>query len=71
MSIAMRNYEAIEPIFGQTRRDMKKSFMLKIKNEDLKVYDYIPELEVRYDKNRSDISFYSYTKWVVQLNWSK
>ncbi len=70
-SIALRDYEEIEPIFGETRKDLKKSFVLKIKNRNLNVYDYIPELEIRYDRNRSDISFYSYSKWVVQLHWSQ
>jgi hypothetical protein len=71
VSIAMRNYEAMEPIFGETRKDLKRTMALKLKTRKLKAFGYIPELEIRYDKNRSDISFYSYTKWVVQLNWSQ
>ncbi len=68
LNVGQRNYESTDPFFGKTRRDTRQTFGVEIYNEEINLFGMIPGIEVRYDENNSNIVFYSYDKFVVQLN---
>jgi tetratricopeptide (TPR) repeat protein len=70
-SIGQRNYESADIFFGKTRRDTKKTLGIGIANQGLRVFNFVPEMELRYQKNSSEISYYSFDKFLFLLTWSK
>lgn len=68
LNVGQRNYESADPFFGKTRRDSRQTFGIEIYNEEINLFGMIPGIELRYDENNSNIAFYSYDKFVVQLN---
>jgi hypothetical protein len=68
-SIGRRIYESEDPFFRETRRDTRQTAGLRVHKEDVRFFGFMPELEVRYDENRSNLSYYSYDKLTVQMNF--
>jgi len=70
-SVGRRLYEADDPFFGETRRDTRFSTGVSVNKADLKVFGYVPEVELRYDETWSNLDFYSYDKVVFLLNFNQ
>jgi tetratricopeptide (TPR) repeat protein len=70
-SVGRRLYEADDPFFGETRRDTRLSTRVSVNKADLKVFGYVPEVELRYDETWSNLDFYSYDKVVFLLNFNQ
>lgn len=70
-SVGHRLYEADDPFFGETRRDTRFSTGVSVNKADLKVFGYVPEVELRYDETWSNLDFYSYDKVVFLLNFNE
>jgi tetratricopeptide (TPR) repeat protein len=70
-SVGRRLYEADDPFFGETRRDTRFSTGVSVNKADLKVFGYVPEVELRYDETWSNLDFYSYDKVVFLLNFNE
>lgn len=70
VSLGRRLYEAEDPFFAKTRRDTRKQFGFTLKNGDLKVFGFVPEVGVTYDENVSNIDFYSYDKIGIVLKFN-
>lgn len=70
-SIGRRIYAAKDPFFGGRRRDTRTTAGLKISKQLFSLFGFLPEIEFRYDENRSNLDYYSYDKVVFQLNFNK
>jgi len=67
-SVGQRVYEAADPFFSSTRRDTTKKVSVTLKNWNIKILDYTPEIGITYEDNSSSLDYYSYDK--IVLNFS-
>ena len=70
VSLGGRLYEAEDPFFAETRRDTRTQLALTVKNGNLNIFGFVPEVGVTYDENVSNINFYSYDKIGIVLKFN-
>ena len=61
-STGVRKYESEDIFFTETRRDQKTVLSLKLISLGIKFFGFVPEVQVTYDKNKSNIEYYSFDK---------
>ncbi len=61
-SAGIRNYEAMDPFFGDRRRDNRYVVSLDLLRPSLRIQGYRPQIGVVYEKTVSTLDFYSFNK---------
>ncbi|MES9934685.1 MAG: surface lipoprotein assembly modifier [Candidatus Sedimenticola sp. PURPLELP] len=61
-SIGARNYLAIDPVFGEKRKDITRKIGLTLYNRQWTVFGMVPEFGLHYEERSSSLDFYEYDK---------
>src|SRR5512139_645042 len=61
-SAGVRNYDGIDPFFGDRRRDTRYVASLDLLRPSLRIRGYRPQIGVMYEKTESTLDFYSFSK---------
>lgn len=67
VTLSRRNYWDTDPIWGDNRSDGGLSYAVTLTKRDLYVFGLRPEIGYVYQRNDSNIPFYSYSKGVVGI----
>jgi hypothetical protein len=68
-SAGVRNYGAIDPLFGDRRRDTRYVAYLDVLRPSLRIGGYRPLIGVMYEKTDSTLDFYSFSKVGLRLQF--
>lgn len=68
-SAGVRNYDAIDPLFGDRRRDTRYVAYLDVLRPSLRIGGYRPLIGVMYEKTDSTLDFYSFSKLGLRLQF--
>src|SRR5574340_493105 len=68
-SAGIRNYQAMDPFFGDRRRDTRYMASLDLLRPSLRIGGYRPQIGVIYEKTESTLDFYSFSKLGVRLQF--
>ncbi len=66
-----KNFDAMDPIFGEIRRDERSGLFATITKTNWSIYGVTPSLEVGFEKNDSSIDIYSYNRVMANLYFRK
>ena len=66
-----KNFDAMDPIFGETRRDERSGLFATITKTDWSIHDITPSLELGFEKNDSNINIYSYNRVIANIYFRK
>jgi hypothetical protein len=61
-SAGTRNYQGMDPFFGDRRRDTRYVASLDLLRPSLRIRGYRPQIGVMYEKTESTLDFYSFSK---------
>lgn len=61
-SAGTRNYQGMDPFFGDRRRDTRYVLSLDLLRPSLRIRGYRPQIGVMYEKTESTLDFYSFSK---------
>ena len=59
-AIEKRRHAARDPLFGKKREDRKLSLTTRVLHNDLRYRGFTPYVGVSFERNRSNISIYTY-----------
>ncbi len=68
-SAGTRNYQAMDPLFGDRRRDTRYVAYLDVLRPSLRIAGYRPLIGVMYEKTDSTLDFYSFSKVGLRLQF--
>jgi hypothetical protein len=68
-SAGIRNYQAMDPFFGDRRRDTRYMASLDLLRPSLRIGGYRPQIGVIYERTESTLDFYSFSKLGVRLQF--
>ncbi len=68
-SAGIRNYQAMDPFFGDRRRDTRYVASLDLLRPSLRIGGYRPQIGVIYERTESTLDFYSFSKLGVRLQF--
>ena len=68
-SAGIRNYDGIDPFFGDRRRDTRYVTYLDVLRPSLRIGGYRPLIGVMYEKTDSTLDFYSFSKLGLRLQF--
>ena len=66
-----KNFDAMDPMFGEIRRDERSGLFATITKTNWSIYDVTPSIELGFEKNESNISIYSYDRALANLYFRK
>ena len=70
-SLGKRLYEDDDPFWGETRNDTRLMVGITLTKINLDIFGYTPEVGVSYEENKSNIEYYSYSKFGVILKFDE
>ncbi len=70
-SLGKRLYQDDDPFFSETRDDSRFMVGITVTKINLDIFGYAPEVGLSYEKNSSNIDYYSYSKFGVILKFDE
>ena len=68
-SAGVRNYQGMDPFFGDRRQDERYVASLDVLRPSLRINGYRPQLGIVYERSESTIDFYSFSKVGLRLQF--